>query len=84
MATTFSAITAVPKGSVFGDMRVQFGQVTINATGGSSQCGLKVVSFAMVTPQAITSGYAHIVTSGAVVIMSGTSADIFNVMAIGK
>ena len=83
MATSYSALTAIPKGTVFGDRRINIGTVTINATGGSSNCDLKVVHFAMTSPQIITSGYGCIVTSGAVVFASATSADKFNVMAVG-
>jgi hypothetical protein len=86
MATTFTALTAIPKGVVFGNKRVTFGTVTINGTSGSSPCGMKFVEFAIVTPQTITSGYHHNVnvTSGAVNIFSATSADKFNVVAFGR
>jgi len=84
MATSYSAITSIPKGSVFGNMRVNMGRLTINATGGSSYCGLKVVCFAALMPSVVTSGYMYALTSGAVVVASATSADSFFVMAIGQ
>jgi hypothetical protein len=83
MAMTYSAITSINKGSVFGNMRVNMGTLTLDATGGSSTCGLKVVRYAMVTPQTTTSSYAHDIVSSTVVIYSGTTADKFNVMAFG-
>jgi hypothetical protein len=86
MATTYTALTAIPKGVVFGNKRVTFGTVTVNDTSGSSLCGLNKVEFAVVTPQTITSGYHHNLntTSMCVNIFSATSADKFNVVAFGR
>lgn len=73
----------MPKGSVFGNLRVNMGVLILDATGGSSTCGMKVVHYAMVTPQTITSAYAYDIVSSTVVIYSGTTADRFNVVAFG-
>jgi Ethanolamine utilization protein EutJ (predicted chaperonin) len=85
MATTFSALTAVPKGTVFGDKRVSVGQIVLSGVADTTKCGLSFVQFAVVTPATTTSSYHYNITStGSVNIFSGTTGDIYNVIAYGK
>jgi hypothetical protein len=84
MATTYTATTGIPQAVVFGNKRIAFGTITVNGVSGTTSCGLNVVDFALVTPQTITSGYHHQLSSNMVQIYSATSADKFNVMAVGR
>jgi len=84
MAATYSMITNIKQGSVFGNMKCNMGRLTLDATGGTSTCGMKVVEYCLVTPATTTSSYAQDTVSGVVKVYSATASDIFNVMAFGR
>jgi hypothetical protein len=84
MAAVYSMITNIKQGSVFGELKCNMGIITLDATGGTSTCGMGVVMYALVTPATTTSGFAHDVVSSVVKIYSGTTSDKFNVMAFGR
>jgi hypothetical protein len=87
MADSFSACTTVSKHIVMGNQRVAIGTWTLGAASSSTNCGMKFVNFAMVTPQsagAAASSLCYIVTSGVINVTSAVTGYKYNVVAWGR
>lgn len=77
--------------TVFGNMQVQMGTVTADATAGSVQTSLGRIRHITVTPKSVTTGYKVAVnagatgtsTAGALAITGCTSGDEFFVTVYG-
>jgi len=85
MATTFSAVTAIPRPSVWGNMRVDFGTITLSGTADTTAANLKYVYGACLTANsAATAGWRYSVACGVISIVSGNNGDVYNCLVFGK
>jgi hypothetical protein len=84
MATTFSAITGIPRPSVWGNHRMDFGTINLSGTADTTKCNLNYVFGAMLSNQSVTSGFRYSVACGVISIISGTTGDAYNCLVWGK
>jgi hypothetical protein len=85
MASTYSAVTSVPRMIVMGNQRVTAGTFTLSGSADTIPVPLKFCNFAMVTPQTAAVGsLSYVVTSGTITVNSSVSNSKYNVVAWGK
>lgn len=81
---TFTAAANAPKGTVFGNMRIVIGTVTMTSGAGDVTMPMKNIVYATVqnrASQAATEGVTY--SASALTLASAASAAVFNVFAIG-